>query len=273
MLTGSAQWAITLGRFDIHYATSTLSRYNMCPREGHFIAMKKLFGYLKGHVKGKIVFDTRKMDISHAQFVDAAPWKQTYGDVQEELPPDCPEAKMKPIDTTVYFDASFACDLLTRRSVTGIIVFFNSTPMRWVSKKQNTVETSTYGAEIVAGRLAAETVLDFRYTLRMLGVPVNGPTTMLGDNMSVIQNCSLPSSQLKKKHNAIAYHWIRECVAAEIILLGHVRSELNYADICTKALNGPKLYGLVKNLIFHQICLLRGVADVNTTGDIQDTRS
>ena len=110
------------------------------------------------------------------------------------------------------------------------------------------METSTYGAELVAGRLACEHVMDYRYKLRMLGIPVNGPSIMLGDNMSVIQNCTLPSSQLKKKHNAIAYHRVRECVASGIIKLGHVSSQDNFADICTKALNGPKLHGLMKQL-------------------------
>ena len=81
--------------------------------------------------------------------------------------------------------------------------------MRWHCKKQNTFETSTYGADIVAGRLGVKAVLEFRYVLRMLGVPIIGLTRMLGDNMSVIQNYSLPGSQLKKKHNAIAYHRIR----------------------------------------------------------------
>ena len=249
MLTGSAQWAITLGRLDVVYATSMLSRYNNAPREGHILAMKKLFGYLKGHQKGKLVFDTTEMDTSNATFMDCADWRQVYGsNMKEELPPDMPDPKMKPITINVFFDASFGCDMLTRRSVTGIIIFLNSTPIKWYSKKQNTVETSTYGAELVAGRLACEHVMDYRYKLRMLGIPVNGPSIMLGDNMSVIQNCTLPSSQLKKKHNAIAYHRVRECVASGIIKLGHVSSQDNFADICTKALNGPKLHGLMKQL-------------------------
>ena len=44
MLTGSAQWAITLGRMDIQYSVSMLSRFNMCSRTGHLDAMKKVFG-------------------------------------------------------------------------------------------------------------------------------------------------------------------------------------------------------------------------------------
>jgi hypothetical protein len=33
-------WIIVLGRFDIAYATSAMSRFNMLPREGHLKAVK-----------------------------------------------------------------------------------------------------------------------------------------------------------------------------------------------------------------------------------------
>ena len=46
-LLGSANWIITLGRFDIAYATNTLSRYSMAPRKGHMKAMHRVFGYLR----------------------------------------------------------------------------------------------------------------------------------------------------------------------------------------------------------------------------------
>ena len=84
----------------------------------------------------------------------------------------------------------------------------------------------------------------------MMGVPIDGPVLLLGDNRGMIQNASMMSSQLKKKHNAIAYHRVRECVAANIIQLGFVRSENNFADICTKALNGPKIHRFTKDLLF-----------------------
>ena len=252
MLTGSAQWAITLGRMDIGYATTMLSRFNMCPREGHLQAMLRIFGYLKGKSHGKILFDARELPLDDVEFIEGSNWKLTYGDVQEDIPPNLPKQIMKPVTLSIYFDASFACDLITRRSVTGIIVFVNSTPIRWYVKKQNTVETSTYGAELVAGRIATEMAIEFRYIFRMLGVPVKGPVNLCGDNKGMVQNCSMLSSQLKKKHNAIAYHRIRESVAAGIIKLGHVSSEKNLSDICTKALPGPALHRLTKELLFRK---------------------
>ena len=54
-------------------------------------------------MRGKIVFDTRKMDVTHATFVDAASWKQVYGDVKEDFPPGMSIAKKKPIDINLYF--------------------------------------------------------------------------------------------------------------------------------------------------------------------------
>ena len=77
MFIGCAQWAITLGRRDIFYVTTMLSRYNMAPRTGFTAAMKKLFGYLKAHVKGKITFDKRPLDVPHATYLESASWKQT----------------------------------------------------------------------------------------------------------------------------------------------------------------------------------------------------
>ena len=82
----------------------------------------------------------------------------------------------------------------------------NNTPARWVSKQQKNVETSTYGSELVASRIATELVLEIRFMLHSLGVTLDGPTLMLCDNISVVLNTSVPLSVLKKKNNAITYH-------------------------------------------------------------------
>ena len=111
------------------------------------------------------------------------------------------------------------------------------------------METSTYGSELVAARIATELTIAMKYKLRMLGIPINSETILLGDHASVITNCSLPSSTLKKKHNAIAYHRVREAVAAGIINLGYIPSKDNIADILTKPL-GPILhYAIMKDIL------------------------
>ena len=99
---------------------------------------------------------------------------------------------------------------------------------------------------MVAGRLAVEQVMDIRYKLRMLGVPVLESSVLMGDNQSLITNCTIPSSNLKKKHNSIAYHRILEAVDAEIVMLRYVKSKWNLAHAMTKALAGHVHYALWK---------------------------
>ena len=100
---------------------------------------------------------------------------------------------------TVYKDADHAHDVLTRRSVSGILLFINNTPVRWISKRQKTVETSTYGSELVCAKQAVELIMEYRYALQEMGVPIDGPALMLGDNNSVVLNTTMPTSMLKKE--------------------------------------------------------------------------
>ena len=92
--------------------------------------------------------------------------------------------------------------------------------------------------------------MEYRYILRSMGAEPDGPAMMLGDNNSVVLNCTMPSSVLKKKHSACSYHRIREAIAGKIIKFAHIPSEMNYADILTKPLSGQAYYRLVKPLLF-----------------------
>ena len=71
------------------------------------------------------------------------------------------------------------------------------------------METSTYGSELVATRVVVELAMEYQYLLRMLRVEqVDGPCMLFGDNNSIILNTTIPSSQLKKKHNDMTQLWI-----------------------------------------------------------------
>jgi hypothetical protein len=239
---------ITLGRFDISYATNTLARYGMAPRLGHFSAIQRVFGYLKSHPKFQILVDP-KPHVSQTLPTMKHDWTEFYPDATEEIPSDAPTPLGRPATTVCYVDADHAHDVVTRRSVSGILLFVNNMPIKWYSKRQATVETSTYGSELVASRIAVELILELRYKLRMLGVPVDGPTLLLGDNMSVVLNTTIPSSQLKKKHNAIAYHRVREAIAGDIVRYAHVPSTANSADCLTKPLPAEQFHRVVHPIL------------------------
>ena len=147
-----------------------------------------------------------------------------------------PEARGNVVSTHCFVDADHAFNCITRRSQTGILLFVNRAPVVWYSKRQNTVETSTFGSKFVAMRISVELVEALRYKLRMFGIPIEGPTNVFCDNEAVTKNNIFPEYTLKKKHNSIAYHRSREAVAAGTIRVTKEDGKTNLADVLTKPL-------------------------------------
>ncbi len=94
---------------------------------------------------------------------------------------------------------------------------------------------------MVASRIAVEMIISLHYFLYMLGAQVEPSSLMVGDNMAAVLNTTIPSSALKKKHQACNYHKVRESIAAGFIRYGHIRSEEIVDDLLTKSL-GCKLF-------------------------------
>ena len=117
--------------------------------------------------------------IDERVFNDNADWRDFYGDVAEELPPNMPEPKGKHATISCFVDANHAGNVITRRSHTGIIVYVQNAPIIWFSKCQNTVESSSFGSEFVALRTAKDMIGALRYKLRMFGVPIVGPANVV----------------------------------------------------------------------------------------------
>ena len=264
MMIGSLNWVVTLGRFDLCHATHAMARYANAPREGHMNAMRRIFGYLRNYAKLAITYDARMPDLS-LYTPSVYDWFRAYPGVEEELPPDMLPPRGNPVKIHGFFDASHASCLQTRRSVTGLLMFLNNTPLMWYSKRQATVETSTYGSELVAGRIACEMAIDLRYRLRMLGVPVHGPVLLFGDNQSMVTNVTVPGSSLKKRSLAIAYHRVRECVAAGIVNIVHCTTDQNLADLMTKPL-GPQLF----QKLLHNLKLPHQDPGITKTGELKN---
>jgi hypothetical protein len=159
-----------------------------------------------------------------------------YGTPQEEVDMNAPPPKGKPVRLSSYADANLMHDAVTGRSASGILEFINQTPIDWFSKRQNQVETATYGSEFMVARQATERMIDLRYTLRSFGVPIDGPSWMFGDNKSVVTSSTIPHSTLGKRWNALSYHRVREAVAGGWLRFEHIPGTENPADILTKPL-------------------------------------
>lgn len=248
---GILRWMVEMGRIDQITEVSMLSSFLAMPREGHLEALYHIFAYLKNKHNSRIVFDPTYPDIDHTAFKECD-WKNIYGDVKEAVPPDAPEPRGKEVDLLSYVDSDHANDKATRRSRTGFFIFVNSAPIVWYSKRQSTCETSVFGAEFVALKQVMEALRGIRYKLRMMGIPISGPSYIFGDNMSVIHNTQRPESTLKKKSNSICYHAVREAVAMGECLTGHIPTDKNLADLATKTLTGLKRANLIA-MVMHDI--------------------
>ena len=139
-MVGALQWAVSLRRLDITTAVMTMSSFRVEPREGHIERLKRIYGCLLRFKCGTIRIRPEEPDMSDLpeRIYD---WEESvYGKVSEVLPTDAPEPLGKFAVTISYHDANLYHNVLTGRSVTGILHLVNKTPIDWYSKKQATVE-------------------------------------------------------------------------------------------------------------------------------------
>ena len=126
----------------------------------------------------------------------------------------------------------------------------NRAPIWWFSKRQDTVETATFGSELVAMKIATEQIQAFRLKLRSFGVPVEGAADVFCDNEAVTKATRMPSSTLTKKHNAVAWHKVREFVATGMIRVAWEDTNTNLADLLTKSLSHPKRSRMINAFMY-----------------------
>ena len=234
-LIGILHWAVELGRVDIFLETALMSTHLALQRRGHLEQLHHIFGYLKVNPKRKLFFDPQHPNIDERAFKEHD-WYEFYHDTMERLPNDSPKPHGNMVSTHCFVDSDHAGDKVTRRSQTGILIFVNRAPIVWYSKRQNTVETSTFGSKFIAMKTAVEQVESLRYKLRMFGVPLEGPTNMFCENEAVFTNASIPDSTLKKKHTSICYHHCREAVTSCTVRVAKEGTLRNLSDLFTKPL-------------------------------------
>ena len=114
------------------------------------------------------------------------------------------------VRTSAYCDSSHGANKVTRRSHSGHILFVNSAPVKWLSRRQQTVETSAFSSEFIALKQCIEDVEHLRFKLRMFGIPIffhdgeSDAILIFCDSESVVTNTSNVESSLNKKHSSIA---------------------------------------------------------------------
>ena len=235
-LIGVLRWIVELGRIDITMETSALASMIAMPREGHLDAIYHMFSFLKKHHNVVLVFDATVPEIDRSKFC-REDWSATpYGTCIEDIPPNAPEARGIGFLMRALVDSDHGGCIVTRRSRTGFIIFLNGAPIYWYSKKQTGIETSSFGAEFIVMKQCCEYIHGLHYKLRMMGILVDEPTFVFGDNQSVLSNTTIPHSTLKKKSSSIAYHFVREGVVKSEWKTTYLNTRYNPSDMLTKSL-------------------------------------
>ena len=167
-----------------------------------------------------------------------------------------PESLDKAVVSTTTIDANLNHCLATGKSLTGCLHFVNKTPVDWYSKKQATVETAIYCSEFVAAKTATEQIMDIRQTLRYLGAIIGSKSFLLGDNRSVVTSATLPHSTLTKHHNILAFHRVREAIAAKLMAFYWIQSAYtlsdmlsNHWDMLSNHWDHPTVYPMILKLL------------------------
>jgi len=233
--------------------TSALASMMALPREGHLNAAFRMFAFLKLKHNAVMVFDPSEPKINESEFKKEDWSARPHGKCMEDIPHNSPEPLGTEYVMRAFVDSDRAGDTITRRSRTGLMIFLNSAPTYWFSKKQASCETSKFGSEFIAMKLCCEYIRGLRYKLRMMGIPIEKPTFIFGDNRSVLVNSSKPHSSLKKKSSSIAFHFVRERVAKDEWRVAYLNTNLNCADMATMSLPGGEKRALFTSYLLHYV--------------------
>ena len=120
-------------------------------------------------------------------------WHDFYEDAVELFPPNMLAPRGNSISMDLFVDADHAGNKVTPRSHTGFFILLQNAPIIWFTKRKNTVESSSFGSEFVAMRIAVEHVKALRYKLWMFGVRIVEPARVHCDNQGFVKNTSLPA--------------------------------------------------------------------------------
>ena len=157
-----------------------------------------IFRYLQKNIgknPGRIIFDPLIEHDNENMFnrpLDKEEWVYFYPDAAETMPRDMFEPLGNSVIVCAWVDENHLGNLVNKRSHPGILIYVNNALILSFSKRKNTVESSSFGSELVALRVATNMIEALKYKLRCFGIPIDGPATVLCDDKSVVTNSIVP---------------------------------------------------------------------------------
>jgi hypothetical protein len=194
---GELTYVVSQTRPDAACAVNMLAQASQDPRKCHRKAALRVYSYL----------DFTKH------------YRLTFGNITNK-------------NLEAFVDVSHAPE--KKHSREGLILFFNGSPIDWVSKKQTGVSTASTEGEYKALTLACHRVIAAKTTLEHMGVEVSLPIPIYCDNTGAIIMSDHPTA--KSRHIFIHFHYVRELVELGIVRIEYISTHDQIADILTKPL-------------------------------------
>lgn len=204
---GALLYLAIISRPDIAFQVNKASQFNSKYNETHWVAVKRIFRYLKGSIDTGI----------------------HYTKVSKEF-------------TLIgYADADYAGDLAVRKSTSGFVVTLGDSAISWGSRLQKSVAQSTTEAEYVAIAECTKDILWYIQLFKDLSVHLKLPITINSDNKGAILLTQNNVFHKRTKHIDVRFHAIRDYQSKGLIRVAFVGTEDQPADMFTKTLCSTKL--------------------------------
>jgi len=215
-IVGSLSYAATATRPYIPFAVSALSRYSSRPFTSHLTAAKRVLRYHKGTTDLKLVF---------------------------------PCIPVTPSPILGFTDSDFAGDINGRKSQRGYVFQVYHGPVTWKSYKQSMVALSTMEAKYVA---CSEATREAQWLAKLhmdIVGKLGGPLPVCTDSNGALKNIQAAGyGKSRNKHINVKFHHCRDLHATRELEFSYVSTNVNLADIMTKALGPEKHRGFTEGI-------------------------
>ncbi|GEQ66782.1 hypothetical protein JCM33374_g445 [Metschnikowia sp. JCM 33374] len=218
---GSINWAANNTRPDLAFAAHTLASKASNPTENDFQRLLFCLGYIEESMAQVLEYSRLRSQAPRGEFI-----VETFSD-----------ASYAPGDDV--------------KSVSGMVIYVNRNPVKWLSKKQNNVTRSTAAAELVALSVAEDRTVHSAELMRGLGFKV-AEMKLYEDNQAVIACCENKSLSHTRKLVDVRMKLIRQRLTQKYYTIEYVNSAMNIADMFTKALPAAMFRSLTERLLMQE---------------------
>lgn len=198
-MVGALQY-LTFTKPDISFSVQQVCQFMSTPLDSHYAAVKRILRYLSGTIQYGLHY--------------------THSSLQLQI----------------FSDSDWAACPITRRSISGFVVFLGSSPISWSCKKQTPVSRSSTEAEYRAMANSTAEIIWIQQLLTAMQVSLPQIPIMFCDNQSAMALASNPVQHSRAKHIEIDCHFVREQVTKGAIKLQYVPTDKQVADVLTKGL-------------------------------------